>query len=176
MKKCIPVSVIFILSIVFTSTVFAHYEHFKIPTATITIDGSMDDWNNIEPVYVDDVNDEDPDADYEGTDLYKFYLAKDDTFLYLMMTLHDGAPKTDMFTLYGFHARQKSDYSTSIGDYLIFAAFNDGKWTASTDKAISSTGPDYFENITDYPSKYVGVGSNFIEWKVYLSDFETLRD
>ena len=59
MKKCIPVSVIFILSIVFTSTVFAHYEHFKIPTATITIDGNMDDWNNIEPVFVDDINDED---------------------------------------------------------------------------------------------------------------------
>ena len=51
----------------------------------------MDDWNDIEPAYIDDVNDG-SNADYDGTDLHKLYLAKDDTFLYIMMTLYDGAP------------------------------------------------------------------------------------
>jgi hypothetical protein len=168
MKKCIPVSVIFILSIVFTSSAFAHYEHFKIPTATITIDGNMDDWNDIEPVYVDDVNDEDPDANYEGTDLYKFYLAKDDTFLYLMMTLYDGAPKADVPTNYSFEANQYRG-TGSVGDYSTYVVnFENDRWTVIVSKEGSNEGTSYTS------SKYIGIGSNFIEWKVYLSDMGTL--
>ncbi len=181
MKKCIPVSVIFILSIVFTSTVFAHYEHFKIPTATITIDGNSDDWSDIEPVFEDEVNDQDPDADYDGTDLHKLYLAKDDTFLYIMMTLYDGAPYTDLpddwSSFYFVTFQQSVRYSEEVGDISIYAEYykNDGKWYVKISKT-ESVDPYESTEIANYnSSKYINTGSNFIEWKVYLEDMGTLN-
>ena len=167
MKKFVPVPIIFLLFL-FTPIAFAHYEHFKIPTATITIDGNMDDWNDIEPAYIDDVNDQDPDADYDGTDLYKFYLAKDDTFLYVMMTLFDGAPKADVSTNYSFEANQYRG-TGSVGDYSTYVVnFENDRWTVIVSKEGSNEGTSYTS------SKYIGIGSNFIEWKVYLSDMGTL--
>ena len=170
MKKLVPVPIIFLLFL-FSPIAFAHYEHFKIPTATITIDGNSDDWNDIEPAYIDDVNDQDKNADYDGTDLYKCYLAKDDTFLYLMMTLYDGAPKeedstTGMVTLY--HV----GFGDSVGDRVAFANQSRGTWHSSISE-IEETSP--WTQIADYSSSYVGVGSNFIEWKVYLSDIGKLN-
>lgn len=159
-----------------TAAVTPHAKHFKIPKAPITIDGNMNDWNDIEPVFVDNVNDEDQDANYEGTDLYKFYLAKDDTFLYLMMTLYDGTPKTDMFTVYGFQANQTPKEYDSPGDIRAFAAFQDGEWYASVHKVTNSEPFDSTEIVTYNSSKYVGAGSNFIEWKVSLSDMRTLDE
>ncbi len=173
MKKCIPVSVIFILSIFFNSIAFAHYTHFEIPTATITIDGNGDDWNNIEPVYVDDVNDQDPKADWDGTDFYKFYLAKDDTYLYAMMTLYDGEPSTGTITVYGFSFKQLAGYNDSVGDRWTYAYCYDSSWSV---KVVELADLETLETteIDGYSSKkYIGIGSNFIEWKVPLSSMGT---
>jgi hypothetical protein len=128
----------------------------------------MDDWNDIEPAYIDEVNDQDPDADYDGTDLHKFYLAKDDTFLYVMMTMYDGAPKADLgwATNFVFQANQYRNIVDSEGDYETGAASSNGKWKVWTAK----TGGD----VIFYSSEYKNVGSNFIEWKVYLEEMGTL--
>ena len=175
-----PVPVIFIL-FVFSPIAFAHYEHFKIPTATITIDGNMDDWNNIEPAYVDDVNDENPNADYDGTDLHKLYLAKDDTFLYIMMTLYDGAPKeydaiNDMSTLYFVYFAQSN--SDSIGDRVSRVFQYGGRWECAVQEIVDvETNPWSWtwSDIANYSTRFVGIGSNFIEWKAYLADIGTLN-
>jgi len=179
MKKFVPVPIIFLLFL-FSTIAFAHYEHFKIPTATIAIDGNSDDWNNIEPVFEDEVNDQDPDADYDGTDLHKLYLAKDDTFLYIMLTLYDGAPYTDLpddWSSFNFVAFQQSNSDSKVGDVWTGAEYykNDGKWSVMVSKT-ESVDPLELTEIANYnSSKYINTGSNFIEWKVYLEDMGTLN-
>ena len=176
MKKFIPVLTIFLLFL-FSTISFAHYEHFKIPTATITIDGNSDDWNDIEPAYIDDVNDQDKNADYDGTDLHKLYLAKDDTFLYLMMTLYDGSPREEEVsswtTYYAVKFCQLSS-GDSVGDYYTGVAFESGSWGAGVSE-ITSVDPWEYRNVTNYPSRYVRTGEKFMEWKVYLTDIGMLN-
>jgi len=141
---------------------------FEIPRADINIDGNISDWSSIEPVVTDAVNDQDAGADFAGTDLQKLYLAKDDTFLYVGMTLFDGNPKTDIHTQYGFEAIQSLSGSVP-GDHLAKAGFRDGNWYSAVHvRGVGDT--------AHYPSSYVGVGANFIEWKVLLSDMGSMND
>jgi hypothetical protein len=172
MKKFLPIPIIFLLFL-FSPIAFAHYEHFKIPTATITIDGNSDDWNNIEPTLEDDVDDQDPKADYDGTDLHKLYLAKDDTFLYAMMTFYDGEPYTGTTMVYGLSFKQLTGYNDSVGDRWTYALYYDNSWSV---KVVELVDIETLEttDIDGYSSnKYIGVGSNFIEWKVSLSAMGT---
>lgn len=150
----------------------ASYEKYYIVTyKTITIDGNIDDWNDIEPIFLDDVDDQNPDANFDGTDLHKFYLAKDETFLYIGMTLYDGNPKMDIFTQYGFQANHSPKRGDSPGDNLAKAGFRDNNWYAGVHLRCSSASSD----IATYPSSYVGIGTKFIEWKVLLSDMEEIN-
>jgi len=47
------------------------------------------------PMVSDEEGDENPDANFSGTDLKSFYLARDDEFLYHLITLYDGDPPED---------------------------------------------------------------------------------
>ncbi len=142
-----------------------------IPTASIIIDGAINDWENIEPIFVDEIDDEAPQANFEGTDIHEFYLAKDDTYLYVMITMYDGAPKTDVQTQYGFQADLSSEQYDSPGDHLAKASSINGVWYAGVHVRSSDGGRD----IASYPSEYVGIGTNFIEWKVLLSDMGSIN-
>jgi len=156
-----------------TSIAFAHHTHFEIPTATITIDGNSDDWNDIEPVYIDNTNDQDPKANWDGTDLYKFYLAKDDTYLYTMMTLYDGEPSTGTITVYGLSLKKLPGYNDSVGDRWTYAYCYDNSWFVEVVELVDLETLETTE-IDGYSSKkYIGVGSNFIEWKVPLTSMGT---
>lgn len=144
---------------------------FIIPTKSIIIDGNNNDWNDIEPVFVDNINDENPNANFNGTDIYKFYLAKDETYIYIMMTLYDGSPLPE--SLYIFWARQDIN-ADSLGDYFTWTSLKKGHSVVYIrNTPNNSLNKDILVN--DYPSSYSGFGSNFIEWKVRLSDMGTLN-
>jgi hypothetical protein len=142
---------------------------FIIPRANITIDGNRADWDSIEPVFTDAVNDEDPQANFIGTDLYKFYLARDDTFLYLMITLYDGNPNPN--AQYALEMVPNAGGGAGeTGDYLAVAVFRDGNWRSGVNVRDAPS-----LNI-QYPIGYVGIGDHFIEWKVKLSDMQFFND
>jgi hypothetical protein len=75
---------------------------YVITERTITIDGNKQDWNGIAAAFTDpqgDSTDTNP-----GTDLKGIYLAKDQNFLYVLITLY-GAPIADGTVIYLFQAR-----------------------------------------------------------------------
>lgn len=64
-----------------------------VSSMPIVIDGDTSDWTGIPAAVTDPMGDEDPLFDGKpGTDLAGVYLARDDTYLYLLMTMHDGGP------------------------------------------------------------------------------------
>jgi hypothetical protein len=58
------------------------------PTRTISVDGYRNDWSGVPPRYVDPKGDLESGND-EGADLASFYLAKDESFLYVMIETYD---------------------------------------------------------------------------------------
>ena len=132
--------------------------NFIVPRAAIKIDGSMDDWALIQPAYVDKLNDEDPGANFVGTDLKGVYLARDDEFLYIMFTLNDGNPTEQ--AQYTFEAVPVAGNAGVEGDYLALAIFKNGAWSSW----IGVRGNSQLN--VQYPAEYVGIGNGFIEWKV----------
>jgi hypothetical protein len=88
---------------------------FLIPIADIAIDGNFGDWRGIDPVLDDPLpRDRDRTADFPGTDLKAFYLARDKQYLYLAMTLHDGLPSRNLNTAYFFVAQQQQ-FEVNVG-------------------------------------------------------------
>jgi hypothetical protein len=92
---------------------------YVITERTITIDGNRQDWNGIVPAFTDpqgDSTNTDP-----GTDLKGIYLAKDQNFLYVLITLY-GAPIADGTVNYIFQARllpEDDSFSYCAGARLI---------------------------------------------------------
>ncbi len=140
---------------------------YRLPVRLITIDGNPTDWVGIQPVFVDDENDEDPDANFEGTDIRSFYLARDSQYLYMMFMLYDGNPRTDSTTVYQFQANQSQVDSDTPGDYFVgaYTAPIPGNYFVWVNQR-TVTG---HINIANYPSSYMGLGNNCIEWQVPLS-------
>jgi hypothetical protein len=141
--------------------------NFTVPRAAITIDGNIDDWASIVPAYVDKANDEDPGANFVGTDLKGVYLARDDEFLYIMFTLYDGNPSAAQYT---FEPVPTAGSIGVSGDYLAVAIFKDGAWRTWMGVRENSQ-----LNI-QYPANYVAVGNGCIEWKVKIEDFHLFND
>lgn len=139
---------------------------YIVPERTITIDGNISDWSGIVPIVADPSGDETPSVDFVGTDLNGVYVAYDDTYLYLLITLHDGPPKTDYHTQYGVQFDLSPNETDTPGDHLTKAGFSGGNWYSGIHIRCFSISQDS----ASYPSNYVGAGSNFIEWKVELSD------
>ncbi|MCD6318663.1 carboxypeptidase regulatory-like domain-containing protein, partial [Candidatus Aerophobetes bacterium] len=61
--------------------------------ASITVDGDPNDWKGINPVVSDPQGDSS--GKKSGTDVKAIYVAKDDTYLYFMMSLWDGPTNSD---------------------------------------------------------------------------------
>ena len=92
-----------------------------------------------------------------------------------MMTLYDGAPKEEdsinnLTTTYFVRFGQRPSPG-SVGDRVTFVEDSGGKWRNLVEEIETND----WVTIAFYPSSYVGTGSNFIEWKVYLSDMGTLN-
>ena len=149
---------------------------FTIPTVVngeISMDGSLSDWPTTSALaFTDIVNDENEDADFLGTDIHKFYLAKDSTYLYIGMELYDGAPKADNASGYVFQANQSHDRHSTPGDRIASVWYHDGVWVPNVGERT------WLEQqpiqINSYPSNYAAAGSKFIEWKVLLDDMGNL--
>jgi hypothetical protein len=60
------------------------------PAGEIEIHNWQGQWTGIPPVFVDVIEDNEP--DFPGSDIHELYLAKDDQDLYVRMTLADGPP------------------------------------------------------------------------------------
>lgn len=146
-------------------------QQITIAQKTITIDGNFDDWANITPVLVDDENDKDPDANFSGTDIKSFSLAKDAQFLYMMIELYDGSPRTESTTVYQFQANQAQYKADTPGDIFIgaYTSPDPGKYTVAVNQRPKTP-------IIDYPSTYMAAGNNRIEWKAELSQVGDLHN
>lgn len=92
---------------------------YTITERTITIDGNKQDWNGIAAAFTDPQGDST--NTNPGTDLKGIYLAKDQNFLYVLITLY-GAPITDGTVNYFFQARllpEDDSFSYFAGALLI---------------------------------------------------------
>ncbi|MDA3939859.1 MAG: PEGA domain-containing protein [Spirochaetia bacterium] len=98
---------------------------FIIPYAEIKIDGKESDWDILQPVIVDNLNDSNgPD----GTDIHKVFIATDGTYLYTKINLADGAPsEKPLFYALGIESQDKS-FSR-----LLFTQY-DRSWTTGVDR------------------------------------------
>ena len=92
---------------------------YVITDRTITVDGQKEDWSGIVPAFTDPQGDStNPNP---GTDLKGIYLAKDQNFLYVLITLY-GAPIADGTVNYIFQARllpEDDSFSYFTGARLI---------------------------------------------------------
>ena len=142
---------------------------FVIPFAQIKIDGDKSDWDSIEPVLIDGLGDMDLQAEIEGADIDEVYIAHDGVFLYVLITL-DGPPVQSRHVQYGFEANNNPYLGgDDTGQKLAYAHFIYGSWSAGVHERNK-----YYDNI-DYPASYVGIGQDFIEWKVLLADMGNLN-
>jgi hypothetical protein len=149
-------------------------EAFRVlPTASIQIDGDNADWTSVAPLMADPTNDQDAAADFAGTDIQYFYLAKDTNFLYASFRLYDGDPRTNENTMYNFMVKRSAQPDLQPQDNLIVCGSVEGSWCMYV-KVLSSVGEG---GIGIYPQEYVGASTNFgargfgwLELKVPLSD------
>jgi hypothetical protein len=92
---------------------------YIIAERTITIDGNKEDWNGLSPAFIDPQGDStNPNP---GTDLKGIYLARDQNFLYVLITLY-GPPIADGTVNYFFQARllpEDDSFSYFAGARLI---------------------------------------------------------
>ncbi len=136
---------------------------FVLPWKTITIDGDMEDWSDLMPVYTDAAGDEDPLADFDGTDLAAFYLAQDQEFIYFLMTLYDGAPRKN-HTFYNFVATSEPGHGNTYGDPTSGVGYVDGCWRLTAELWDEHGYP--LDHYHFFSTKNVAVGPDLIEWKV----------
>ena len=101
----------------------------QVPPKTIVIDGMTADWAGVAPILSDPSGD-DTAPDEHGTDLARVYLARDSMWLYFLMTLHDGAPRTPSAANQHFH------YSVDIMQHL---------YQISTPGDFNATAKKFFE-------------------------------
>jgi len=144
---------------------------FTIPLATISIDGDRNDWAGIQPAFVDEVGDEDPDADFAGADISELYLSKDNAYYYFMIRLFDGSPLENM--LYVFWARQSQFTVGTPGD--LYTHFN----LSNGDPQINVHEVDeqgQYVHVAFYSQDYGAAGLDFVEWRVPVEDIESLND
>ena len=151
---------------------------FEIPWATISIDGNSDDWYNcsydedgncvyktsdvISPYIVDPPGDLSPDNGAGGTDIRCVHVARDDSYLYVAFTMHDGINYNTMYIL---ELKQHHPQVHSPGDTIITLRGNN--------LCISQRGG----NCLDCPYgtsyyRYRPSGLGFLEYKVPISDIE----
>ncbi len=139
-----------------------------IPFGTITVDGVRSDWRHIAPVVQDPAADKKSEyGQWLGTDLANVYLARDDEYLYFLMTLHDGQPVTVPQTLYVVEFQQYLHQIHTPGDLAAYVSYTENHgWTVF----VGSRGPG--GAVALYLSDHVGIGLGAIEWKVPIASMQ----
>lgn len=145
---------------------------YYLQDAAIVVDGNTEDWSGIPPVRVDERNDEAANANYPGTDIKAFYMAKDSQFLYLMMEVYDGPPNTTNHTVYQFQANQSLSKYDTVGDFFTGAHTNADVGEQFVEVSERTEGGH--DVIVVYPPGYMAVGGDAIEWKVPIAQMGEL--
>ncbi|MFH2093150.1 MAG: fibronectin type III domain-containing protein, partial [Pseudomonadota bacterium] len=147
------------------------YHTLTIPTATITIDGNKADWPEVSVVASDSKEDFfDGQANFQGMDILKIYLAKDTVNLYVAMELK-GDPmwsepgQEDIW--YNFELqKQEGNWHQNTFRANAYYDRNGSEWRVHVGTQDSSGMGHY---ITTLGSGNVSVGTSFIEWKIPLN-------
>ena len=137
----------------------------EIPLHAITIDGNSADWAGILPAVEDPLGDKDSAYNVSpGTDLANLYLARDQEYIYFLMTLHDGDPQQN--DLYEVEFRQYLNQIHTPGDRFIQAYFEGNSWIVRiTDRTWLGDPSLFFLDS-------VGVGTGMLEWKIPIEVVE----
>ena len=152
---------------------------YTLEARGINIDGDISDWMGILPALSDPKGDSTTQG--TGTDIKAVYLATDNTYLYILMTLWERPAVHNGKTTYFFQARTlPEDDSFS---YYCGATFSHGKGTSDVRvhfrPKLTDPSPSLMPlsaNINTFHG-YAAYGSNkaaqqhFVEWKVPLSSF-----
>jgi len=139
----------------------------------IVIDGDTSDWAGVPAAVTDPAGDENPQfSGKPGTDLANVYLASDATYLYLLMTMHDGGPLTGSGEE-PLHIVELQQYLLQLhtpGDIVINCSNRDGSgWRVDLSDRNGKFIRSYAPN-TGYAAASVGV----IEFKVRIDDVVNL--
>jgi hypothetical protein len=159
----------------------------KVPNGSITIDSNFNDWKFVWPAPLNVYLDSQPRPGIDpGLDIFSVRLARDDEFLYVLITMHGPPPfypADQPPATYFFEARnvpEDNPFSFYTGaiptpDGLGHAFLNIHYRYNLTDP--DPDGPPETVNIKTYPlSTGHGVTgyydeTHFVEWKIPLSDF-----
>ena len=157
--------VMFLSTVIFLFGINGNSFSLTTPTAEITIDGDFSDWEGVTPAVVDPQNDEEF-GGASGADLFEFYIARDETNLYLMMSLFDGPPNP--YLMYNFEIFNNPDDRSQIdGNYVTGVYTLDDRTTWVSNIFIRGGGQTlYYDNFA--------LGPNAIEWALPLADFGLL--
>ena len=145
-----------------------------IPTRTITIDGDRSDWAGLLPVINDPKDDKDDQYDnLPWTDLNKVYMARDNDYLYFLMTVYDylgldlKPTLPDTNALYFVELQQYLNQLHTFGDVSVNVGYDLSalKWRVTV-----AARPGFI--MATIPPEFVQVGSNFFEWKVPIAAFQ----
>ena len=144
---------------------------FNIPVIAdggILVDGSDADWPGNALAFADINNDEDEEADFEGTDIKDLFLAKDSTYLYIGLHLYDGNPNASYTMMYMMQLISDWDEPDEIGKRYARVIFDGSVWKPG----VYEQTWDYFSPnvIGEYSDSFAAAGTQFIEWKVLLAD------
>jgi len=140
--------------------IYNSFASIEIPTRTITIDGMSGDWSGIDPI----LNDEQGDSICEeGTDITKYYLAKDNNYLYWRVDTQSGNftfEERILVLLFYESGAPNGPYpngiTVNVTDYneaFVAARYTNNEWT------VLYGGPEY------------GVVGQVAEGKILLTEF-----
>jgi hypothetical protein len=149
---------------------------FDIPKAptNMQMNGDFSDWTNVLPVMIDPVGDDEPAI--AGDDIHKVYIARDTNFMYFAVTFADGAPFSDGdgHIHFQFSLTTDGNVRESLQDH--YEVFTTVEQVPGGDRLVASEvhcqnlvwrGPAV---LNYYDASYLGVGADFVEWKVGITD------
>lgn len=151
----------------------SYLEPILLPTVSIVIDGDRSDWQGIQPIISDKEDDENPDADFDGTDLKALYLARDNEFLYHMITLHDDDPPVDRNLVYSINYNK---YPGNSGDSVPGDQASAVFLSYPPDGDMVVDFGDDSNGIYRYSPDYAAIGNKFLEYKIPLEDMKSIHD
>lgn len=137
--------------------------NYIIPTQTITIDGFMSDWNNVEPVFLDRTDDV---HGVPETNIENVFIAQDDDHYYFRFDLLE-APGVGLYE----HPQVRIEVNCPPRDiyYFITAWLNPANVKIEDTKTFDWNDPDA-GTIKEYPADYLAASGRSIEYRILKSD------
>jgi len=138
----------------------------EIPFANILL-GNAGSWVGVPPVVVDPSGDQNQlYALVPGSDMANVYLARDQTYLYLRMTLHNGAAQQGGVYVYAVELQQYLYQENTPGDLVLLAQrLAGGEWVVFVSDHGLVPGIRFHNGL-----EWVVAGGGAVDWKVPLAE------